>query len=132
MLLYCPTLYKIPKFHLISWCGNLQKRTYSRKSQTTHPKLYRNSAFSENFHTRKVGEIMVLWLQVSKFRLPAHVLSFELFETFENTFSQNISSSWFWQNFRKFVDFLLCIYDVPNKRQKCTKETLLKRVDVKV
>ena len=54
------TLHKIPYFHLISWCENFME-AHSVHSLTDHPKLCRNCAFSQNFHTRKLGEIMVLF-----------------------------------------------------------------------
>ena len=39
---------KIPKFHLISWCGNFVER-------------HGNCVFPQNFHTRKLVEISVFY-----------------------------------------------------------------------
>ena len=49
-------LFKIPKFHLISWCGNLVER---------HNFLCGNCAFSQNFRTRKLGEISVFFAVIN-------------------------------------------------------------------
>ena len=49
---YLVSLRKIPQFHLILWCGEFAIR----------PKLCGNSAFPQNFHTRKVGEITVFFV----------------------------------------------------------------------
>ena len=46
-------LRKIPKFHLISWCGNFVESTVIRS------KLCGNCAFPWNFHTKKLGQIRV-------------------------------------------------------------------------
>ena len=42
------TLCKMPEFHLTFWCGNFLE---------THRKY----AFSQNFHTNKLGEIMIFY-----------------------------------------------------------------------
>ena len=41
---------KIPRFHLISWCGNFGE---------PHTFLSENCAFLQNFHTRKLCENFV-------------------------------------------------------------------------
>ena len=51
------SLHKIPKFHLISWCGNFVK-THSFRC----PKLCRNCAFPQNLNTRKLYEIFVFYV----------------------------------------------------------------------
>ena len=54
-------LRKIPKFHLISWSRTFAKRhSFCRDSD----KLYRNYAFPQNVHTRKLGEISCNLLRV--------------------------------------------------------------------
>ena len=53
-------LRKLPHFHLISWYGNFVER-HSFRIVSNHPKLCGNCAFPQNFHTRKLGEITVLY-----------------------------------------------------------------------
>ena len=58
-------------FHLISWCEN-----FVEKAQFPHaipPKLCGNCAFPQNFHTRKLGEI-VAFSAVSYSELSDHYL----------------------------------------------------------
>ena len=50
-------LRKIPKFHLISWCGNVY-----------HPKLCGNCSFPQNFHTKKSDEISVRMQQILSYQ----------------------------------------------------------------
>ena len=50
---------KIPKFHLIAWCGNFEERYSFRIVLAIRPKLSWNCAFPQNFHTRKLDEISV-------------------------------------------------------------------------
>ena len=47
----------IPKFHLISWCGNFVERHSFRESPETLQKL----CVSTKFLTMKVGEISVFY-----------------------------------------------------------------------
>ena len=59
---YIEPLHKIPKFRLISWCGNFVKthsfrRVLGKSSET----LQKNFEFPQNFHTRKLGEISVFY-----------------------------------------------------------------------
>ena len=44
------SLRKIPKFYLISWCGNFVE---------SHGFFWENCAFPQNFHTQKLGKILV-------------------------------------------------------------------------
>ena len=48
---------KNTEFHLIFWCGNFVEG----HSFCIRQKLCRNCAFLQNFHTRKLGEIMVFF-----------------------------------------------------------------------
>ena len=50
------SLHKIPQFHLIRWCGDFVER-----HRRIWPKLCGNCAFSQNFCTRKLGEISVFY-----------------------------------------------------------------------
>ena len=56
--MYCilQSLRKIPYFHLITWCGNFVETTFS----AIGPKLCRNWCVSQNFKTKKLGEIKIL------------------------------------------------------------------------
>ena len=51
------TLCKIPKFHLNSWC---RKGAVAVECQAIPPKLSK-TAFPQNFHTRKLGEISIFY-----------------------------------------------------------------------
>ena len=42
---------------------------YAAESQAIRPKLCKNCAFLQNFHTRKLGEICAVYLKISKKRL---------------------------------------------------------------
>ena len=42
------------QLHLHFWCVNFAERA-------NHPKLRRNCAFPQNFHTMKLGKIMVFY-----------------------------------------------------------------------
>ena len=50
---------KIPKFHLISCCGNFVERHSFRKGLGNSPKTLRKVCLSTNFHTSKLREISV-------------------------------------------------------------------------
>ena len=50
------TLRKIPQFHQISWCGNFMERHSFGKVRN-----YAETAFPQNFHTKKLGEITVFF-----------------------------------------------------------------------
>ena len=56
MNLYLPkyTLRKIPKFQLISWCGNFVAFGYFTKNSA-------ETAFQQIFHTRKLRKIWVFY-----------------------------------------------------------------------
>ena len=55
-------LRKIPKFHLISWCGNpVESRSFRQVSRNS-PKLYGKCAFPQNFHTSKLGDTSVFYI----------------------------------------------------------------------
>ena len=50
---------KKTKFHLISWCGHfVEKHSFRRVSEF----LCGSCAFPQNFHTRKLGEITVVYV----------------------------------------------------------------------
>ena len=56
------SLRKIPKFHLISWCGNfVETHSFRRVLGDSHQELYGNCAFPHYYHTRKLGKIMVFY-----------------------------------------------------------------------
>ena len=48
-------------FHLISWCGNFVETHSFHRVRANQPQLCRNFAFPNNFHNRKLGEIMVFY-----------------------------------------------------------------------
>ena len=54
-------LNKTPKFHLISWCGYVE-RTVSREFRAFYQKLRRKYGFRQNFYTRKLGENLVFYV----------------------------------------------------------------------
>ena len=56
-----PALRKIPKFHLIYWRANFEERHSFGIVLGASPKLCRNCAFPQNFHTRTLGEISVFY-----------------------------------------------------------------------
>ena len=56
----CRSLHEMPKFHLVSWCRKFEET----HSFTNRPKLCRNHAFPQNFHTRNIeifGEISAFY-----------------------------------------------------------------------
>ena len=54
-------LHKIPKFRLIQRCGIFEERYISGIVSVLRPKLCGSCAFSQNFHTRKLGETSVFY-----------------------------------------------------------------------
>ena len=48
-------LRKIPRFHFISWCANFVETNFAN-----HTKLGENFAFPQNFHTCKLGDILLV------------------------------------------------------------------------
>ena len=71
-------LLKIPSFHLISWCGNFFERQSFRIVFGDRPKLCGNSAFKQNFHTSKLGEITVFFTVL----MNIHLTGCDLTKTF--------------------------------------------------
>ena len=55
------TQLKIPQFYLISWCEILWKDIVSAQFRANCPKLCGNCAFSQSYHTKRLGEITVLF-----------------------------------------------------------------------
>ena len=62
------TLRKIPRFHLISYCGNC--------------------ASPQNFHTRKLGEILVFYTVKTKTLSGCNVIEQNIFNIFQHIFGQ--------------------------------------------
>ena len=61
LLCLCMYCIKYHNFTLRSSVETFWKRTASVKSLANHSKLCRNCAFPQNFHTRKLGEILVFY-----------------------------------------------------------------------
>ena len=61
MMPHRKTLRKMPKFHLISWCGIFCKYAVSAEFQANCQKFCRNCAFPQNFYTKKQGEVTVFY-----------------------------------------------------------------------
>ena len=80
------TLCKIPKFHLIFWCGNFLE---SHSFRSVSGESCGNCAFQQNFHTRKLGEISVFQA----------VLSYV--EQVENMILQKMNASYVFSNILK-------------------------------
>ena len=55
------SLRKIPQFYLISWCGNFAERYSFLRVLGDSSKTMWSCAFPRNFHTTKLGEILVFY-----------------------------------------------------------------------
>ena len=55
------TLRKVPKFHLISWCGNFKEMHSFAEFRAYRPKICGNNAFPQNFYISKLDESSVFY-----------------------------------------------------------------------
>ena len=80
------SLCKIPKFHLISWCGVCENVQCPGEN-------FGWVAFLQNFHTRKLGEITVIYavyISWNQFRVYTPLYCFPLFSSIYFQVLENI------------------------------------------
>ena len=87
-------LRKTPQFHLISWCGNFVVRHSYR---IVSGELCGNCAFSQNSHTRKLGEYTVFYAVLQLLNVS---LESELEKKVELTSNTQLRRKWFCWNYR--------------------------------